>query len=82
MQLKILLLSLLFFTSSTSINETFFWGKNGHRVTGQIAEKYLTKKAKRNIDKILKGQSLAFVSTFADEIKSESYTENIRLGIM
>lgn len=72
MQLKILLLSLLFFTSSTSINETFFWGKNGHRVTGQIAEKYLTKKAKRNIDKILKGQSLAFVSTFADEIKSES----------
>jgi hypothetical protein len=51
--------------------EAFFWGKNGHRATGKIAEKHLTKKAKRKIDKLLKGQSLAFVSTFADEIKSD-----------
>ncbi len=48
-----------------------FWGKNGHRATGEIAERHLTKKAKKCIDKILKGQSLAFVSTFADEIKSD-----------
>ncbi|WP_299900011.1 S1/P1 nuclease [uncultured Aquimarina sp.] len=47
------------------------WGKTGHRVTGQIAEKYLTKKAKRNIDKLLKGHGLAFVSVYADEIKSD-----------
>ncbi len=48
-----------------------FWGKNGHRVTGKIAEKHLTRKTKKCIDKLLKGQSLAFVSTFADEIKSD-----------
>ena len=53
------------------MDESFFWGQNGHRVTGEIATKHLTKRAKRKIDKLLKGQSLAFVSTFADEIKSD-----------
>ena len=32
---------------------------------------HLTKKAKKKIDKFLKGESLAFVSTFADQIKSD-----------
>ena len=49
----------------------FFGGQNGHRATGEIATQHLTKRAKRKIDKLLKGQSLAFVSTFADEIKSD-----------
>jgi len=48
------------------------WGRTGHRVTGEIAEKYLSKKAKRKIDALLKGESLAFVSTYADEIKSDT----------
>ncbi|MFT4801052.1 MAG: hypothetical protein ACI93N_000817 [Flavobacteriaceae bacterium] len=47
------------------------WGKTGHRATGEIAEKYLTKKAKKEIDKLLNGYSLAFVSTYADDIKSD-----------
>ena len=68
----ILLISLLFFSNNTEEN-SLIWGKNGHRATGEIAEKYLTKRTKRKIDKILKGQSLAFVSTFADEIKSFGY---------
>lgn len=48
------------------------WGRNGHRATGAIAEKHLTKKAKRNIERLLDGQSLALVSTYADEIKSDN----------
>lgn len=61
---------------SNSILATDFWGQNGHRVTGRIAEKHLTNRAKRNIDRLLKGQSLAFVSTYADEIKSDrKYTK-------
>ena len=60
-----------FFFVTKTTKETVFWGKDGHRTTGKIAEKYLTKRAKKKIDKILKGQSLAFVSTFADEIKSD-----------
>lgn len=47
------------------------WGPTGHRVTGEIAEKHLSRSAKRKIEKLLKGQSLAFVSTYADEIKSD-----------
>lgn len=47
------------------------WGKKGHRVTGHLAEKHLSGKAKRAIKKLLDGHSLAYVSTYADEIKAE-----------
>tara|TARA_R100001369_G_scaffold79964_2_gene110139 strand:- start:1154 stop:1933 length:780 start_codon:yes stop_codon:yes gene_type:complete len=66
-----LLFVLLVFTLVTA-RSAEDWGRNGHRATGAIAEKYLTKKAKRNIKKLLDGQSLALVSTYADEIKSDS----------
>ena len=51
---------------------TFAWGPTGHRVTGFIAAKYLNKKAKRELDRILNGQSLAMASTWMDEIRSDS----------
>jgi len=56
------------FTNFTSKN---VWGPKGHRATGEIATKHLTKKAKRKIDNLLKGESLAFASTYADQIKSD-----------
>jgi hypothetical protein len=71
MKIKLLLLIPFLFFMKSSSDEAVFWGKNGHRSTGEIAEKHLTRKAKRSIDKILKGQSLAFVATYADEIKSD-----------
>lgn len=49
----------------------FDWSKIGHRTTGEIAENYLTKKTKRALDELLDGESLAVVSTYADEIKSD-----------
>ena len=60
-----------FFISATPVKKEDAWGPTGHRATGKIAEMHLTKKAKRKIDKLLKGESLAFVSTFADQIKSD-----------
>ncbi len=48
-----------------------FWSKTGHRVTGEIAERHLSKKAKKWVYKLLKGQSLAEVSNYADDIKSD-----------
>lgn len=51
---------------------SFAWGPTGHRVTGHIAEKYLTKKAKKAVRQILGGQSLAMVSTWMDEVRSDS----------
>lgn len=52
------------------------WGRTGHRVVGAIADNYLKNSTKRQLKKLLNHQSLAFTSTFADEIKSdERYKE-------
>ncbi|RMB60627.1 S1/P1 Nuclease [Dokdonia sinensis] len=69
--MRFLLALLLLFLSKSLSASNYDWGKTGHRVTGAIAEKYLTKKTKRNLDKLLNGESLALISTYADEIKSE-----------
>jgi len=47
------------------------WGSTGHRTVGKIAENYLNGKTKRKISEFLDGQSLALVSTFGDDIKSD-----------
>lgn len=64
-------LLLLLFLISFSANAAMVWGRKGHRVTGYIAEKHLNRKAKKAINELLDGHSLAFVSTYADEIKSD-----------
>jgi len=60
-----------FWIAFQSIEAKPTWGPTGHRTLSEIAEKHLSKKAFRKIQKILDGQSLAFVSTYADEIKSD-----------
>lgn len=50
----------------------FAWGPTGHRATGWVANKYLSKKARKAIHRILKGQSLAIASTWMDEVRSDS----------
>lgn len=72
MSFKLFVLIPFFLLTANSHEDDFFWGQNGHRVTGKIAEEYLTKKAKKAINIILEGKSLAFVSTYADEIKSNN----------
>ena len=57
-------------SATLSVN-AFGWGQTGHRVVGQIAENHLSKKARKQISLILDGQSIAMVSNFMDEIKSE-----------
>jgi len=70
---QLLFTSFILFTSfQINANRNPNWGPTGHRTTGEIAEKYLTKKTKKQIHKLLQGESLAFVSTFGDEIKSDS----------
>lgn len=51
--------------------QSFGWGLTGHRVIGRIAEAHLTKKAQRNITTVLQEESIAMVSNFMDEIRSE-----------
>jgi hypothetical protein len=47
------------------------WSKTGHRTTGEVAQRHLTKKAKKAIAEILNGQSLPLVSTYGDDIKAD-----------
>lgn len=47
------------------------WGQTGHRVVGEIATLHLTKKAKKNLMKLIGKEGLAMMSTYADEIKSD-----------
>jgi hypothetical protein len=53
-------------------SESRAWGPTGHRATGWIAERYLSAKAKKKINALLGQRSLAMVSTWMDEIRSDS----------
>ncbi|MEN8788797.1 MAG: S1/P1 nuclease [Flavobacteriaceae bacterium] len=59
------------FCFQISFATTPYWSKTGHRVTGEIAQRHLSKKARKALNKLLDGQSLAEVSNYADEIKSD-----------
>jgi hypothetical protein len=54
------------------VSVSFAWGPTGHRVTGWIAEQHISKKVKKELARILKGQSLAIASTWMDEVRSDS----------
>lgn len=66
--LKIALVVIFFITSSGSL---FAWGTTGHRVVAEIAERNLSRKAKRNIQKLIGNQSLAYWANWPDFIKSD-----------
>ena len=67
----ILVIFVGFSQTNNASNPSDDWSSTGHRVVGKIADSYLCGKAKRNIKKLLNSKSLAFVSTFGDEIKSD-----------
>jgi hypothetical protein len=64
-------LILLFLTTHSIFANDMVWSKTGHRVVGEVAEQYLSTKAKRAIDNLLNGESLAAVANFGDEIKAD-----------
>lgn len=57
-----------------SSSAVFAWGATGHRVVGEVATKFLEVETIGKLNRILKGQSLARISTWPDEIKSEPAT--------
>lgn len=46
------------------------WGKTGHRIVGDIAAKHLTPQAKKAVNNILGPESMAIVSIWMDQIRS------------
>ena len=71
MKLKLIIALFLSFACINTINARVKWGPTGHRTVGEIANHYLSPKAKREIKRLLNKESLALVSTHADEIKSD-----------
>ena len=51
------------------------WGPTGHDVVAAIAEKHLTKKAKKEINKLLDGKSIVYYSSWMDNIQNSPYWE-------
>ncbi len=64
-------ISILILLVSISL-QTFAWGTTGHRVVGEIADSYLSRKTKRSIREILGNESVAMSSNWADFAKSDS----------
>ncbi|MFB9841412.1 S1/P1 nuclease [Mucilaginibacter ginsenosidivorans] len=51
--------------------QSMAWGTQGHRIAGQIADSYLSPKARKAIEAILGDESIAMASNWADFIKSD-----------
>ena len=79
-KLSYILTVFLLISSQLFANETSpYWGKTGHRTVGEIADVYIKAKTKRKIAEILDGQSLALISTFGDDIKSDKRYRNFNV---
>ncbi len=65
-----LLIIFSFGSVSTSI-ESLRWGQTGHRTVGLIAEQHLSNKAAEQVQRILGQDSMAEVSNWMDDIKSD-----------
>lgn len=62
------LTSLIFFPGQES---ALGWGQDGHRITAEIAERNLTPEALAEVREIIGGETLAEISTWADDIRSD-----------
>lgn len=63
--------AILALTISFSSN-IWAWGTTGHRVVAEIAERNLSRKAKKEIKKIIGNQKLAYWANWPDFIKSDN----------
>lgn len=68
----ITLISLLLLTPPVHNHyDAKIWGKNGHRVVGDIAADYLSPGAEEAVSRILGNESMAIASTWMDDIRSD-----------
>ncbi|WP_207435680.1 S1/P1 nuclease [Sabulibacter ruber] len=51
--------------------QSMAWGMLGHRIVGEIADRNISAKTRKNIKKILGNESIAMASNWADFIKSD-----------
>ena len=69
-RIALLSLSMILMLQSISM---YAWGPMGHDVVAAIAEQHLTKKAKKEIDKLFAGKSIVYYSSWMDSIQNSPY---------
>ena len=62
----------LFLVAFAFGGQAFAWGQTGHRVIGLVADRHLNKKARKATLRILGDNSLAEVSNWMDDVKSDA----------
>jgi hypothetical protein len=68
--MKRLLIALLLLAPALAPAPALAWGQNGHRVTGAIADRHLSPKARAAVKELLGTESLAEASTWPDFMRS------------
>jgi hypothetical protein len=72
-KLRTALLRIAFFAGFLMIvQEALCWGLIGHRTVGEIAQHHLSKKARRELKKLVGSETLAWWANWPDFIKSDS----------
>ncbi|MDQ4122364.1 MAG: S1/P1 nuclease [Acidobacteriota bacterium] len=61
----------LFLLMLVFTGQVFAWGQTGHRAVGLIAEQHLNKKTRKAVLRVLQNNSVAEVSNWMDDIKSD-----------
>ena len=74
------LLLLLLFAGLLNTGSVFGWGREGHETIAKIAERNLTKKAKKRIEKYLGGHSIVYFAKWMDEYRHTPRSEERRVG--
>lgn len=54
------------------VASAFAWGQKGHRIVAQVAYDNLNGKARKQVDKVLGKHGMIYLSSWADEIKSDT----------
>lgn len=69
---RLLVVCLMVMALVPSMHHLLAWGQKGHRIVAQVAYDHLNKKTRKQVDAILGKRGMIYLSTWADEIKSDT----------
>lgn len=72
MKRSLSLFSLVLFFTVCFSSSVWAWGQKGHRIVAQVAYQYMSKRAIKQVDKVLGKHGMVYWSNWPDEIKSDT----------
>jgi hypothetical protein len=64
--------ALFLLTAVMSTIPAFGWGEKGHNAIAHIAQEHLTRRAERQVTRLLEGHNMAYWSSWADGLRNDS----------